>query len=118
MKTNGFKCLDGVVDSMAGASASLGVSIETVKSAKRKGCEAFRGSRVHLGKLRKWLADEQEPGGVYVLLLVVVDYVAQRVPEALARCRRKRFVADSDKICQAVHNGFALALCIVEPDLA
>jgi hypothetical protein len=25
---------------------------------------------------------------------------------------------DSDKLCQAVHNGFALALCVVEPDLA
>ena len=118
MKTNGFKRLDGVVDSMAAASACLGVPIETVKAAKRRGCEAFRGSRVHLGKLREWLAAEKQPSGLSDLLLVVAHDVAERVSYSLARCPGKRFRAESDKLCQAIQLGLGAAVCVVEPDSA
>ena len=107
-----------VADSMTNAAARLHVSLQAVKAAKRAGCDAFQGSRVHLGKLREWLTSaEKEPSTADVLLIIAHD-VAQRVSYALARCPRKRFRTDSDKICQAIHNGFAVALCIVEPDSA
>jgi hypothetical protein len=60
---------------------------------------------------------EKGPTTTDVLMLIAHD-VAQRVSEALAKYPEKRFRTDSDKLCQAVHNGFALALCVVEPDSA
>ena len=35
---------------------------------------------------------------------------------AAIRTKATSFVTDSDKMCQAIHNGFAVALCIVEPE--
>ena len=118
MKTDDFKPFDDVADSMTAAASRLGVSLSVVKMAKRNGSEAFRGSRVHLGKLREELAsaEKESPGGASDVLFMIAQEVALRVSYALARCRGKRFVADSDKMCQAIHNGFAVALCIVEPD--
>jgi hypothetical protein len=116
VKTNGFKPLDGVVDSMGAAASRLGVPLETVKMAKRTGCDAFRGSRVHLGKLREWLASaEKEPSTSDFFLMIVQD-VAQIVAEKLLHYRDARFRADSRKLTEAIHNGFAAALVVVEPD--
>jgi hypothetical protein len=103
---------------MDAASACLGVSIERVKAAKRGGCEAFRGSRVHLGKLHEWLEAEKEPGHISDLLLAVAHDVAQRVSAGLARYPEKRFRTDSEKICQAIQLGLGAAVCVVEPDSA
>jgi hypothetical protein len=118
MKADDFKPFDDVVDSMAAASARLSVPIETIKAAKRGGCEAFRGSRVHLGKLREWLAAEKEPAGISDLLLVIAHDVAQRVSEALTKCFGKRFRTDSDKLCQAIQLGLGATVCVVEPNSA
>jgi hypothetical protein len=118
MKADDFKPFDDVADSMAAASARLGVPIEAVKAAKRGGCEAFRGSRVHLGKLREWLPAEKQPAGLSDLLLVVVHDVAHRVSYALARCPGKRFRGEYDKLCQAIQLGLGAAVCVVEPDSA
>jgi len=51
-------------------------------------------------------------------LLIVAHDVAERVSYTLTRCPRKRFRTDTEKICEAIHNDFALALCVVEPDSA
>jgi hypothetical protein len=49
---------------------------------------------------------------------VVAHDAALRVSAGLARYPGKRFRTDSDKLCQAIHNGFAAALCVVEPESA
>jgi len=51
MKKDDFRPFDDVADSMAAAASRLGVPLEAVKMAKRAGCTAFRGSRIHLGEL-------------------------------------------------------------------
>ena len=118
MRTNDFRQCDDVVDSMAAAASRLGVPLEAVKLAKRNGSSAFRGSRVHLGKLKDDLVLSAKEPGVADVLLIIAHDVAQRVSEALARCPEKRFRTGSENLCQAIHNGFGAALCIVEPDSA
>ena len=118
MKTGGSKAFDDVADSMAAAASRLGVPLEAVKLAKRNGSSAFKGSRVHLGKLKDDLVlSAKEPGVADVLLIIARD-VAQRVSYAVAKCPEKRFRTDCDKLCEAIHNGFGAALCVVEPDSA
>jgi hypothetical protein len=115
-----FLPLDDVADSMQAAASRLGIPIEAVKGAKRSGCCAFRGSRVHVGKLTKWLTSQQkELGASDVLLsdvlLSVVKEVARIVPNKLPHTDA-RFREDSRKLTEAIHNGFGVALCVVEPD--
>jgi hypothetical protein len=53
------------------------------------------------------------------VLLSIAEAVAGIVAEKLLLlCRDAKFRTDSDKMCQAVRNGFAVALCVVEPDSA
>ena len=118
MKKENFKPLDDVADSMAAAASGLGVPLEVVKIAKRAGCDAFRGSRVHLGKLREWLASAKKEPSTGDVLLIIAEQVASNVAEKLLLCRDPKFEAESDRLCQAVHLGFAVALCVVEPDSA
>jgi hypothetical protein len=49
---------------------------------------------------------------------MIAEQVASIVAEKLLLCRDAKFEAESDRLCQAVHNGFAVALCVVEPDSA
>jgi hypothetical protein len=49
---------------------------------------------------------------------MIAEQVASIVAEKLLLCRDAKFEAESDRLCQAIHNGFAAALCIVEPDSA
>ena len=103
---------------MSQAAGRSGIPIGAIKAAKRAGCDAFRGSRVHLEKLREWLASaEKEPSTSDILLIIAHD-VAQRVSEALASCPGKRFRAEYDKLCQAIQLGLGAAVCICEPDAA
>jgi hypothetical protein len=118
MKTNNFKPFDCVADSMGQAASLLGVPLEAVKAAKRSGSTAFRGSRVNVTQLRQEIGSAEKGLTTADMLLMVARNVAERVSEALARCPGKRFRTDSDKLCQAIHNGFALALCVVGPDSA
>ena len=118
MKKDDFKPFDDVVDSMAAAASRLGVPLEAVKLAKRAGCDAFRGSRVHLGKLRQWLTSAEKEPSTSDILLMIAHGVAQRVSYALARFPGKRFRAESDKLCQAIQLGLGATVCVVEPDSA
>jgi hypothetical protein len=112
-----FKPFDDVADSMTAAASRLGVPIGAVKQAKREGADAFRGSRVHVGRLAKWLM--KKPGASDVslsdVLLSVVREVARVVPNKLPHADA-RFREDSRKLTEVIHNGFGLALCVVEPD--
>jgi hypothetical protein len=114
MKTNDFLPLDDVADSMQAAAARLGVPIQAVKQAKRNGSDAFRGSRVHVGKLAKELTTQKEAGAAGVLLIMVKEVariVANKLPHSDAR-----FIADSQKLTEQIHLGFACALVVIEPD--
>lgn len=46
-----------VFDSLKSAAAALGVTLDALKRAKRAGCPAFRGSRVHEKDLVSWMAN-------------------------------------------------------------
>jgi hypothetical protein len=115
VKTDDFKPFDDVADSMTAAAARLGIPLELLKQMKRNGCAAFRGSRVHLGKLREAIATaEKEPSTSDVLLMIVKEVartVASRLLHGGARLR-----VDSHKLTQVIHNGFGAALLVVEPD--
>jgi hypothetical protein len=118
MKTNGCKPFDDVADSMAAAASRLGVPLEAVKLAKRNGSSAFRGSRVQLSKLKDDLGLSTKQPRVADVLLKIAHDVADRVSDGLARYPEKWFRTDCDKLCDAIHNGFGAALCVVEPDSA
>jgi hypothetical protein len=118
MKTNDFKPFDCVADSMGQAAALLCVPLEAIKAAKRSGSTAFRGSRVNVTQLRQEIGCAKKAPSTGDILLMIAEQVASIVAEKLFLCRDAKLEADSDKLCQAVHNGFALALCVVEPDSA
>jgi hypothetical protein len=112
MKTNDFKPFDCVADSMGQAAALLGMPLEAIKAAQRSGSTAFRGSRVNVTQLRQEIGcAEKGPTRADVLLMVAHD-VAQCVSEALARCPRKRFRTEHDKLCQAIQLGLGAAVCV------
>jgi len=47
-------------DSMASASGASGISVDLLKRAKRAGCPMFKGSRVNINGLQKWISDNQD----------------------------------------------------------
>jgi hypothetical protein len=49
-----------IFDSMKAAAARLKIDLGLVQFAKNKGCEAFRGSRVNIDELERWLADNAD----------------------------------------------------------
>lgn len=118
MKANHLAFDDVVADSMAQAASLLHVPLEAVKMAKRNGSSAFRGSRVHLGKLKDDLEFRAKEPGVSDVLLIIAHDVAQRVSGVLARCPEKRFRAEYDRLCQAIQLGLGATVCVVEPDSA
>jgi hypothetical protein len=52
------------------------------------------------------------------LFLSMVEDIAQIVTEKLLLHRGARFREDSAKMTQAIHQGFGLALALIEPDKA
>lgn len=44
-------------DSLGACAAGTGIPVTTIKQAKRAGCSAFRGSRVYLAPLLRWVFD-------------------------------------------------------------
>ncbi len=46
--------------SIGACAAATGIPLSTIKHAKRQGCAAFRGSRVYLGALLRWLFESPE----------------------------------------------------------
>jgi hypothetical protein len=113
MKTN-FQTFD-VADSMAAAASRLDVPLEVVKQAKRQGCTAFKGSRVHLRELVEAMAPMKGPSTAEVLLSITEE-VARIVAAKLVLCKDARFRTDSRKLTVAIHEGFGAALLVVEPD--
>jgi hypothetical protein len=107
MKTNhsGF---DDVADSMSAAAGRLGVPLEAVKMAKRAGCTAFRGSRVHLGELATALAIEKELTMAGVLT-TILEEVATNIAD------RKTPQSDAFNLTSTVQLGFAVAVLVLEP---
>jgi hypothetical protein len=109
MKTDDFKPFDDVADSMTAAASRLGVPIEAVKQAKRNGSDAFRGSRVHVGKLVKELTSQKKPGGIADILEAMLEQalritVDKNVP-----------VRDAENLLSAIQLGFGAAVVVLEP---
>lgn len=71
-------------DSIAQAAAICGVSISTVRRAKRKGCKAFIHGRVHLGQLREWL-DSNPPKNAPAVKAAAAQTLPTGAAAALAR---------------------------------
>src|SRR5260370_31924474 len=114
MKTDDFKPFDDVCDSMSQAAGRSGIPIGAIKAAKRAGCDAFRGSRVHLEKLREWLASAEKEPSTSDVLLMIVEEVARIVAGKL-RQGSARFRADSRKLTEVIHLAFGVALAVAEP---
>ena len=108
MKKDDFKPFDDVADSIAAAASRLGVPVEAVKMAKRAGCTAFRGSRVHLDELATALAVETELTISSVLKTILVE-VATIIAD------RKTPQPDAFNLTSTVQLGFAVAVLILEP---
>ena len=49
------RVLQDAYDSIGACAAATGIPVTTIKHAKRNGCSAFRGSRVYLAALLRWL---------------------------------------------------------------
>ena len=47
-------------DSIASCASGTGIPVTTIKQAKRAGCSAFRGSRVYLAPLLRWIFDQAD----------------------------------------------------------
>ena len=52
--------LQDCYDSIGSCASATGIPLTTIKHAKRKGCAAFRGSRVYVAALLKWIFDSPE----------------------------------------------------------
>jgi hypothetical protein len=100
---------DEVVDSMAAASARLGVPMEMVRAAKRAGSDAFRGSRVHLGKLAKALAAVEKELTLSDVLTNILEQVAKIIAD------RNTPQPDAFNMTSAVQLGFGVAVLVLEP---
>jgi hypothetical protein len=107
-ETEDFGPFNNVVDSMQAAAGRLGVPLEMVKAAKRAGSDAFRGSRVHLGKLAKALAYGNEPSLSEILMSVlewVVTVIADKeIPQP-----------DAFNLASTAQVGLGTCMLVLEP---
>ena len=49
------RIIQDTYDSLGSCAAGTGIPVTTIKQAKRAGCSAFRGSRVYLAPLLRWI---------------------------------------------------------------
>lgn len=56
--------LQDCYDSLSSCASATGIPLTTLKHAKRKGCLAFRGSRVYVAQLLKWIFDSPDRSAV------------------------------------------------------
>ena len=105
---NNFQPLDDVADSMQAAASRLGVPLEAVKRAKRDGSDAFRGSRVHVGKLAKELTKQTEPG-VAEILGAMLEQSSRIIAGENIPTR------DAENLISTMQLGFGVAVLILEP---
>jgi hypothetical protein len=75
MKTNHL-AFDDVADSMSAAAGRTGIPIGVIRAAKRGGCDAFRGSRVNLARLREWLVSAEKEPTLSDVLMSTLEEVA------------------------------------------
>ena len=54
------RLMQDVYDSIGACSAGTGIPVTAIKHAKRSGCSAFRGGRVYLAPLLRWLFENAE----------------------------------------------------------
>jgi hypothetical protein len=54
------RTLQDAYDSIGACASATGIPITVLKHAKRRGCAAFRGSRVYLAPLIRWLFDSPD----------------------------------------------------------
>jgi hypothetical protein len=103
---------------MGACSGATGIPLQILKEMKRSGCDAFKGSRVHLGKLRAAMASaqEEEPPGLCDLLLDIAERVARTVASKLVEHHDRAFRDDSIKITQQIQIGLGLVALILEPN--
>jgi hypothetical protein len=106
---------DTVFDSMGAGSGATGIPMQILKEMKRSGCDAFKGSRVHLGKLRAAIASaQQEPPGLCDLLLDITERVARTVASKLVEHHDRAFRDDCIKITQQIQLGLGLVACVLD----
>src|SRR5437762_14331065 len=103
-----FKAFDDVADSMQAAASRLGVPIEAVRQVKRSGSDAFRGSRVHVGKLAKELTSQKEPGAAEILEVMLEQALRITVDRNVP-------VREAENLLSAIQLGFGAAVVILEP---
>ncbi len=54
------RIMQDAYDSIGACSAATGIPVSTLKHAKRQGCSAFRGSRVYLAALLRWMFESPD----------------------------------------------------------
>ena len=52
------RIIQDTYDSLGSCAAGTGIPVTMIKQAKRAGCSAFRGSRVYLAPLLRWIFDQ------------------------------------------------------------
>ena len=109
MKTD-FKPFDDVVDSMSAAAGRLGVPLEMVKAAKRAGSDAFRGSRVHLGKLAGAIASAKKEPSTSQAFMVILEQAASVIAS------KEQPPEETFNLTSAMQVGFAVAVLVLEPE--
>jgi hypothetical protein len=85
------------------------VPLAKVKEMKRSGCTAFRGSRVHLGKLAKALVTTENELTTSEVLTTILEQVARIITGKNITQR------DAFRLTSAVQLGFGVAVLILEP---
>jgi hypothetical protein len=80
-----------------------------IRAAKRAGCDAFRGSRVHLGKLREWLASAEKEPSASEILMSILESIATVIAS------KKVPAKDAFNLTSAVQIGFGVAVLVLEP---
>jgi hypothetical protein len=54
------RIMQDAYDSIGACAAATGIPVSTLKHAKRQGCSAFRGSRVYLAALLRWMFESPD----------------------------------------------------------
>lgn len=92
-----------VYDSMNSCAASTGIPLALLKRSKKKGCPAFRATRVYLGELLPWLFAQGDDAAVGNWADALVEAKAKR--ERLKLDREKGEVISRDLVKSAVQTG-------------
>jgi hypothetical protein len=128
---------------MAAAAGRLGVSVDAVKRAKRKGSYAFKGSRVNVNELAQEIKTDEQPGTFLFEIPVdencdpkIIENFREMLRTAIRCCwlsapegfeiferkivevlrDRKVPRRDAEKLTVSIHTGFGAAAWVLAPD--